>query len=245
MKKFLHTIEKLIGVYRWHPKIALRYLPIVDYIIQNKIGAGEVLEVGSGGLGITPYLKKKVVGLDVVFAPPYHELLMPVKGSITAIPFSDQSFGAVVCTDVLEHIRPQDREKSIEELIRVGEKIVCIGVPCGVQAQLQDEQLETLYRKNHGTGYHFLDEQVEYGLPHEKELINWTKKAAEKFGRSYTLVVTGNINLKLRKWLMIGWMTKSPAVNFFFRKIMLIAVPLLRLCNWEPTYRKIVVVSFK
>lgn len=47
-------ISRLTGFgyfYRWHPEVALRYLPIVDQIqkLERKLN---ILDIGSGGLGI-------------------------------------------------------------------------------------------------------------------------------------------------------------------------------------------------
>src|SRR3989344_3708650 len=43
IRNLLHFTEKLLGVYRWHPKIALRYLPIVAALRKAEV-IEEVLE---------------------------------------------------------------------------------------------------------------------------------------------------------------------------------------------------------
>jgi SAM-dependent methyltransferase len=40
-------------------------------------------------------------------------------GSITEIPFDNEQFDAVICFDVIEHIKPSDTEQAIHELYRV------------------------------------------------------------------------------------------------------------------------------
>ena len=55
---------------RWHPQLALRYLPIVRYIKNSGLVNPSILEVGSGSLGIGPYLKKEFTGADIEFSGP-------------------------------------------------------------------------------------------------------------------------------------------------------------------------------
>lgn len=53
-----------------HPEAALRYLPIVDLLKKERLENSKILEIGSGSYGITPYLKKEVVGIDMSFDEP-------------------------------------------------------------------------------------------------------------------------------------------------------------------------------
>ena len=63
----------------------MRYLPVIDLIKKYKLKNNNILEIGSGDLGITPYLKKKVVGLDIFFPLSYRELanVYAKQGEIT------------------------------------------------------------------------------------------------------------------------------------------------------------------
>jgi SAM-dependent methyltransferase len=227
---------------RWHPEVALRYLPIVEVI--NKYPKDfSVLDVGSGGLGIAPYLKRKVIGLDIHFKPPFCENLIHKEGSILKIPFGNNSYDFVTCVDMLEHIHPRERKKAISELIRVAKKKVYIAVPCGKKSQSQDEQLEKYYQKIFKEKYHFLDEQIEYGLPEKKEIFDIITTVSKEFKKNVTVTMVGNENLKLREFLMKGWITKNIIMNIFFRKIALILIPLMRIYNQEPYYRIIFNIS--
>tara|TARA_Y100000034_G_C6718469_1_gene317731 strand:- start:107 stop:634 length:528 start_codon:yes stop_codon:yes gene_type:complete len=49
-------------------------------------------------------------------------------GSVTDIPFGDKSFDLVYCTDVMEHLRPEDVSTAIDELYRVTKKFLAISV---------------------------------------------------------------------------------------------------------------------
>ena len=55
-----------LPLHRWHPTLALRYLPMLKYINNSDT----VLEVGSGTLGIGPYLKRNFTGVDIEFSGP-------------------------------------------------------------------------------------------------------------------------------------------------------------------------------
>lgn len=239
---FLAKIAGLGYFNRWHPEVALRYLPIIDLI--NKFDSKDrILEVGSGGLGIAPYLGREVVGVDIDFYPPFHPLLKQVKGSVLHLPFPPNSFKIVICVDMLEHLEPAKRQKAISQMLKIAEKMVIIAVPCGREAYLQDKYLNQLFKKKYKSPYRFLDEQVQYGLPEENDIKNASKKGAEDNHKEITIKIKGNENLKLRYFLMRGWVSNNLIVNIIFRKILLFAIPILRLFNQEPTYRKIFIVN--
>ena len=83
------SLSRFNFFYRWHPEVALRYLPIVKRIKQYKKELKKkelkILEVGSGSLGMAPYLKMPVTGLDVDFSGPKLSLLKPAQGKATKI----------------------------------------------------------------------------------------------------------------------------------------------------------------
>jgi len=224
--------------YRWHPEVALRYLPIVNEIKKMEDSA-TILEVGSGGLGISPYLGKNVTGVDLEFSPPYHPLLKRVKGSALKIPFNSSSFDIVISVDTLEHIKPSDRQKAIFEMIRVSRQKAIIGVPSGDAAQKQDDQLDRDYKRRYGKPFRFLDEQVSYGLPDQDELLYYINNVSKQLKKEIKVTVKRNENLILRKFLMQGWMSNNIFVNILHRKFFLLLIPIFRLMNQEPTYRVI------
>ncbi|RJR30280.1 class I SAM-dependent methyltransferase [Candidatus Microgenomates bacterium] len=245
MKNILPAIEKLFGVYRWHPKIALRYLPIVDEIKKQKLPNTSIIEFGSAGLGIAPYIKKRVVGLDVTFSPPFIDTLIPVQASALAVPFADNSFSVAISLDMLEHIIPKDREQAISEMVRVAKNLVCIGVPIGKLSEAQDEALKKAYQKKHQQTFAYLEEQVEYGLPTIENITQALTTAAQKQHKRIQIAIQPNINLRLRWFLMQGWMSKNILANIIFRKVMLLFIPLFRQINQEPVYRQLFIVTIK
>jgi len=240
--------------YRWHPELAMRYLPVVEII--QKIGPTKarrlafrradpisILEIGSGGLGIAPYLKMPVTGVDVEFKPPFHPKLTRVIGKAEKLDFGDQSFDVVISSDMLEHLPPDMREKAIFEMIRVSRLGVVIGVPCGTAAAEHDMELRSEYIKVNKKEFPFLKEQVEYGLPDKTDIIAYIDKACKKLDRKIKLIVSGNENMTTRKFLMRGWMSSNFLVNVFFRKILLPFIPLFMLLERPPYYRQIFFVE--
>lgn len=247
---FIYMIEneflaKLAGFwffYRWHPAIAIRYLPFVDEI--NKLPQNSsVLEVGSAGLGITPYLKRVVTGADIKFEKPFSPLLKQIVADATSLPFKNSSFDIVLSVDMLEHLSADARIKAIGEIVRVARVKVLIGVPSGQLSQAQDIKLDHQYQKTKHKTFSFFQEQIRLGLPREEEIKNALIESALKYNKKVELKVFGNENLKLHDFLMKGWMSDNLLVNIFYRKMLLFAIPILRLFNQEPCYRKMFIVE--
>lgn len=243
MKKILHFVEKLFGIYRWHPTIALRYLPFVTEIQKAGIKENDILEVGSSGLGIVPYIKRPVVGVDVDFSFPIHPQLIAVKASATTIPFVNNSFPVIVSTDMIEHLSEPDRIKAISEMLRVGKDLVLIGVPSGSAAQKQDADLSQKYTQAHKKEFAFFAEHATHGLPEKDWLFVTIEREAKKLNKPIKIKNFATLNLGVRKLLMYGWISDNLLINILFRKVLLIFIPLLRRCNQPPCYREHFVVT--
>lgn len=238
-------IEKLKGLVffsNWHPEVALRYLPVVREI--RKSGKKmSVLDVGSGGLGIAPYLKDEVTGCDIKFTPPFSPYLKKVIASAVKLPFEDDGFDVVISIDMLEHLTKDKREKAIKEMIRVGRRKIILAMPCGQPSIYQDRELSKYYQKNYGRKYEFLEEQLDLGLPEKEEITDIIKSEALRKKLKYTLKVAANENLKLRFFLMKPLLSRNLLINIFYRKILLFALPFLSKINREPAYRKIFIIE--
>lgn len=241
---FLAKLSGFWFFYRWYPEIALRYLPIVSEINNNGTNKS-ILEVGSGGLGITPYLGRKITGLDNKFYPPYHHLLKKVNADVLDIPFKNESFDIVLSVDMLEHLKSSDRYRAISEMFRVAKQKIILAVPCGRQAYEQDKELDRIYKKQTGRSYHFLAQQIDFGLPERKLLQTLIYKIAKTKKQRISLLIKSNENLALRMFLMKGWISRNLIVNFIFRKILLLCIPVFRLFNQDPCYRQIFIIDYK
>ncbi len=244
MKKndFWAKLSGLSFFYRWHPEVALRYLPIISEI--NKFpGNQDILEIGSGGLGIAPYLRKPLTGVDLEFEPPYHPKLRKVKASALKLPFADSSFDIVLTADMLEHLPKSERQIALCEMLRVAKDRVIIAVPCGREAYQQDKKLDKEYQEKYHRRYHFLEEHLKgntgEGLPEEEEIYDTILSSAKNLKKKIEIRILDNENLKLRQFLMRGWISDNIFANIFFRKILLLALPLMRTMNKKPVYRQI------
>lgn len=214
--------------YRWHPQLYLRYAPIVDYIKKLKLTHPQILEVGSGSLGIGPYLNREFVGIDVGFVGPLWPKMTKIVATGRALPFQNKSFDIVICTDTLEHIPPKLRQRVTTELLRVTKSDLILAFPAGDPAAAQDQKLDQLYRRRFGQPFPFLTEHLQYGLPDVDKVTNWLKPAK--------INIFSTHSLQLRRWLMSGWMTKLSLVNFFFRKALLLFLPVLKLLDQPPPH---------
>lgn len=93
---------------------------------------GRVLEIGARDGYITRLLAdryEEVVALDLteptIEAPRVH----CVAGDVRSLDFPAEHFDVVLCSEVLEHIPPQDLAQACRELARVTKSHVVIGVP--------------------------------------------------------------------------------------------------------------------
>lgn len=91
-----------------------------------------VLEVGCGDGRIINNLIGKyecVCGLDISQKALEKVKTNKVQGSIENLPFPNNSFDLVICSEVIEHLPYNIYNKSLEELERVSKKNIIISVP--------------------------------------------------------------------------------------------------------------------
>lgn len=236
-------ILPLLPYYRWHPEVAIRYWPIAEVL--KKSPSGSVLEVGSGGIGIAPYLGRQVTGLDSDFSGPKHPLLKEQLGSGTKLPFANKSFDFVISSDTLEHIAPALRPKVVGEMLRVAKQMVIIAVPTGIESQKQDQLLSDYFEKKFGHRFQFFTEHKVYGLPEIESVSAIIKNESRKLRKKITLSIAGNENLALRYFLMKSWITKNPILDIIHRKLYLFFLPLIFLIDKPPYYRSIYYVTIE
>jgi len=222
-------------------EVALRYLPVVH--ILKEAGARKVLEVGSGDLGLTPYSKDfELTGLDRSFQGE-NPLMTQVTGSATGIPFDERSFDAVISVDSLEHVPPDEREQAVREILRTAHSLAVIAVPSGSGAEAQDRFLAERYLQVRGEEYPFFQDHLKYGLPREDELEQMITRALKGLGRRGSVTLYKNANLRLRTFLMKGWISRN---RFYYNLAVLGLMPLaglLRRLNHGSCYRVIAVVE--
>lgn len=93
----------------------------------QKSGARSILEVGVGEGVVARELRAR--GLEVTTLDIAPDLHPDVVGSVTAIPFPDKFFDAVLAAEILEHIRFEDVAIAFKELARVTRTSAVISIP--------------------------------------------------------------------------------------------------------------------
>jgi hypothetical protein len=121
----------------------VRYAPL----LRELKDAGTLLEVGSGDEGISAYLRRPVLGLEIRFAATPGRWLVAVRGTATHLPFRDGSIETVLIMDTLEHIPEPLRARCVEEARRVARSRVIVGGPMGERARRTDAGLATFYER--------------------------------------------------------------------------------------------------
>jgi len=230
--------------WRQHSEAALRYLPVVFLLKEIGLENAKILEVGSGSLGIVPYLKKPVDGLDIDFSGPQTKLLNKIKGRADVLPFRKNYYDVVISVDVLEHLEKDLREKAIYEILRVAKKLAVIVVPTGKYAEDQDRKLQKYWVKIFENENQFLQEHVRNGLPSSDEILVLTDRSLRKLNKKAKVSSSKNLNLFIRNILMKTWITKNKFLYYLYLKGYLLLVPILRFANFGNCYRRIFVIEF-
>lgn len=94
-------------------------------------GFDSVLDVGSGdGTVVRQFLKRQKQAYGIEYSKEATKTYCPdlmasghvVNGSLTDLPFADDSFDLVFCSEVLEHIEPNSVEMAVAEIARVAKR---------------------------------------------------------------------------------------------------------------------------
>lgn len=226
----------------WNTEIALRYLPVVDEIKALKAETPSILEVGCGPRGITPYLRRHIVGVDVAFGPDKSPLITAMQGVCSELPFEDKSFDVVVTVDMMEHVPADLRTACVAEMVRVAKHKVVIAVPVDEASEAHDAKLDALYERVHGQRHPFLVEHAENNLPSDKSMQEAFKTAM--LDRVGTLRLFDNTNLQLRYVLMWLWIKDNWPTRALMR-LSLLLLPLRRFYHFGQCYRKVYVADLR
>lgn len=226
----------------WVPEIALRYLPIVESICAEP-SRGLILEVGVNHSGLTTYLRRPVIGVDCVMAAERAALVIPVLAKGQALPFQSGAFEVTVCMDTLEHIECPDRNRFLQELIRVTKRRVYIGCPMGLQSEREDHALQQYYRAQKGELFPFLDEHIANGLPRLDRVLAEMEGIAKETGRPVRLHCEPNLNVWVHRMLLRLWM-RTDRVSYTVHRLAIVLVHVRRWLNAGPCYRQIIVAEF-
>jgi len=150
-----------------------RFFFLTDFLKQLYEGTNKkvrILDIGGGSEYFEQKLKAS--GLDYeltiidILERPTAVKATYVKGDATNMNFKDDSFDAVVSTDVMEHIPPERKQAFLDEALRVAKDVCIIGAPFmtpGVDAA--ERAVNNFNKKLFGVGQDWLEEHLELGKP--------------------------------------------------------------------------------
>jgi hypothetical protein len=101
------------------------YWAQIEYVL--KFHCEPVLEIGIGNETVTNYLRNRHV--EIVTLDLDSRLGPDIAGSITALPFRDNSFGTAMACQVLEHLPFECFADCLRELARVSRRYAVISLP--------------------------------------------------------------------------------------------------------------------
>lgn len=216
---------------------AARFFPILQELKRQLPAEGELLEVGSGSLGLGEFWNRSFVGCDISFTTRPVNHMRAVVCSGAQLPFGDRTFDAVVVSDVVEHVPPVLRKTIVDEALRVSRRIVVFGYPCGPAASELDRKLYRDYQDKHLVPPIWLEEHMLHPFPDDNLFADvpagWTRR------------VIPNESLSFHYWMMRTEMFRS--CNYAFRLALRMAPrwveKVLQFVNREPSYRKLFILT--
>jgi len=118
--------------------------------------APSVLDIGARDGYISAKLTDffdSVTALDLEKPAIAHENVICVQGDATSLHFPDGSFHTVFCSEVLEHIPPYLLQKACDEMRRVAQEHIIIGVPYRQDLRVGRTTCYTCGKKNPPWGH--------------------------------------------------------------------------------------------
>lgn len=142
-------------------------LDLVNKIIPSNVKT--ILDVGCGSGALTNYFdnnRYEITGLDRSKEALKHYKHNKIEGSVDRLPFADNSFDLVICSDVLEHLPSDILKKTIDELKRVSGKYLLIISPNNEELLQNSTQC-----KKCGTIYHINNHLHSFNIDNLKQMF--------------------------------------------------------------------------
>lgn len=169
----------------WNPvsRFFLNNFSMVLLSELKKLKPESILDVGCGEGFTLNKLQKAQIGTKlegieymddaIQLGKEMHPDLRITKGDIYKLPYKDNSFDVVICSEVLEHL--DDPTAALKELKRVSKKYVALSVP--------NEPLFTIQRILRGKNVLKLGD-------HPEHIQHWSSRAFKAFVSKYFTIVS-------------------------------------------------------
>lgn len=239
LKTYLKKVKNAI-FNNLSPDEAFRYRPLAQRL-KKKLKAGDrVIELGSGDVGISPYLKNiHITGVDKEFLNARPGRLEKIIYDGEHIPFPDNYFNYLINVDCLEHIEPEKRPALIREMLRVSRTGIFLVFPSGLAAQALDQELDDLFFRHHNYHDIYLEEHLRQGLPEENAIYDYLNSAATQENKIISLRGRRLMNVKIRKLYLaprFSGQLSGSIIYFLFA----LFIPFAPLFNFGPCYWRLI-----
>lgn len=239
MFKLLKKIKNYI-LSNISPDEAFRYKPLAKALKSVVKNEDLVVEIGSGDIGISPYLKNvKIIGLDTKFNNTRFGNLEKIIYDGKQIPFPDNYFNYAISADCLEHVKPSERENFILEMFRVTKNGILLIFPSGSEASKSDQNLLRTFKKYHGYGDSYLEEHRTNGLPEILDVTKYIETATKLKGVNTKIKIKSIMNVKIRD-LYIRPKFKGGLIGSIFYFLFSIFIPVASILNFGKCYWKFI-----
>ena len=201
----------------------IRYHKLIDFMKLSR--DDRILEIGS----LPPACLSSYVSSDTCYCGINKEAASRKyrikKIDFFSNKFKNNEFTHSIAIDTLEHVKREDREKFIEEMVRVTKKMIVIAVPNPEVLGYEKIVCDILAKHSSGKKYiHFFNEHKDLNIPSRKEMAGYLKR--------FRFSTKGSFNLKYWVGIMLGDVFKYE-----------INIGKIRDLNSEPTYRTFYIIK--
>ncbi|HSX14782.1 MAG TPA: glycosyltransferase [Candidatus Saccharimonadales bacterium] len=163
------------------PTFIIRYW-LVGEITHSLTGGAykdkKIIDIGGNGSPLPDILDKKIDLLDL----PENNYENYIKASALDMPIKDHSYDIVTSCDVYEHIKQDDRQTFIKELLRISKEFVILCGPMySPESAAAEKRVNNFFNSIFGREHPWLNEHITYGLPKATELEEILKEEGINF----------------------------------------------------------------
>lgn len=255
-REWLKSLLKKLFMWSFR-EVEIRYAPIIKELKAHPDAYVNILEAGSGTLGLSQYMKREIIGVDIVPKGPRYKNITLITADAASLPFNDNTFDLVISMDMLEHVPERSRQKAVTELLRVSKKKVFLGMPCGYNAEEWEDKIWEVYnnivskwgasrideRNEFFIRNGFMNEHRQCGLPKEKEVITYINEANKILSCKFKTEVIDNESVYVWYSWMLGYMRYNYLRWLITVFCFVIFFPVLARIRTGGCYRKIFIIK--